>query len=192
MVPTEEMKMLRAFHGDKKIKAKYVNRVKAHEKADEIVQGKYWQNGKGCAVGCTLEAGNEHYDLHKKYETELGIPEAIAHVEDVLFELMSNEDAKKFPRCFLEAIPVGADLSLVPAKLIVFILDDVLGVKEVVEDKKVTAAIKKTQILWKKTSDGKKVTSAAWSAAEIAARSAARSARSAARSCRATRRRWRR
>jgi hypothetical protein len=44
-----------AFHNDQKIKDKYLARVEAHRKADEIIKGKYWENGKGCAVGCTLK-----------------------------------------------------------------------------------------------------------------------------------------
>lgn len=38
-----------AFHNDPKIKAIYVKRVKAHQEADEIIKGKYWEEGKGCA-----------------------------------------------------------------------------------------------------------------------------------------------
>lgn len=41
---------LLSYHGDKAVKAKYLRRVRAHEKADEIVKGTYWQNGKGCAA----------------------------------------------------------------------------------------------------------------------------------------------
>lgn len=42
------------FNNDPKIKEHYVNRVRMHQAADEIVQGTTWENGKGCAVGCTL------------------------------------------------------------------------------------------------------------------------------------------
>jgi hypothetical protein len=178
MIPTKEMKKLRAFHGDPAIKDKYVARVRQHAAADAIVKGQYWENGKGCAVGCTIE-GSEH----ARYETELGIPEAIARVEDYLFERMPNEDAKTFPLRLLESIPVGADLSLVPTNLIIFILDDLQNVKEVKEDAAVSKAISDTAGLWKKVAAGKKVEASAWSAAESAAESAAWSAaRSAAES----------
>ena len=60
---------LRAFHNDPKIKAKYVARVLEHQRLDHIVKGIYWEKGKGCAVGCTIEGSD-----HSKYETELGIP----------------------------------------------------------------------------------------------------------------------
>ena len=99
---------LRAFHGDAKIRAKYVRRVRAHERADRIIQGTSWDGDKGCAVGCTLEA----YD-HAQYPIELGIPEHIAHLEDAIFEGLPAAQARKWPAQFLMAIPVGADLSLV-------------------------------------------------------------------------------
>lgn len=44
-------KTLLAFHGDPKVKAKYLRRVRAHEKADEIIHGVYWEKGRGCGVG---------------------------------------------------------------------------------------------------------------------------------------------
>jgi len=165
------MKAMRAFHGSVAIKEKYVARVKAHAEADKIVKGKYWENGKGCAVGCTIE-GTEH----SRYETELGIPAAIAHVEDYLFETMPNEDAVKFPLRLLEAIPVGADLSLVSVNLIVYMLEDVLNIKEVQEDEAVGTAIRGVIDLWKRVQVGDEPDAAAESAAESAAWSATWSA----------------
>ena len=38
---------MRAFHNDESVKAKYIARVKDHQFADEIIQGKYWENGRG-------------------------------------------------------------------------------------------------------------------------------------------------
>lgn len=112
-------KILLAFHGDEKRKERYLKRVQNHYTHDEIVKGLYWENGKGCAVGCTIQ-GNDH----KKYETLLGIPEAIARLEDTLFEGMGNEKAKEFPLRFLSAIAVGSDLSLVLPKFYIRILTD--------------------------------------------------------------------
>ncbi len=34
---------MQAFHNDQKVKDKYLGRVEAHQKADEIVKGKYWR-----------------------------------------------------------------------------------------------------------------------------------------------------
>lgn len=99
---------LRAFHGDQAIKDKYLDRVRMHRAADNLIHGTGWENGKGCAIGCTLEA----YD-HSQYPVELGIPEVLARIEDRLFEGMTNGDSQAWPEQFLEAITPGADLSMV-------------------------------------------------------------------------------
>lgn len=83
------MTTLIAFHGKKEIKDKYVAKLLAHEKADEIKKGYYWENGKGCAVGCTIEGSD-----HSKYETELGLPEWLARLEDTIFEAWSARSAR--------------------------------------------------------------------------------------------------
>ena len=127
---------MKAFLGKQEIKDKYIERVSAHYKADEIIQGVYWENGKGCAVGCTMES-NEN--VHEQMEIKLGIPKELAYLEDSIFEGLSNGEAKKFPLQFLKAIPVGADLSLVTSKFMVWqFKDKKLGLKnidEVKEDK---------------------------------------------------------
>jgi hypothetical protein len=108
---------LRAFHGDPAIKAKYLARVREHRELDQIIQGKYWENGRGCAVGCTI-----HSNDHNRYEWELGIPEPLAHLQDCLFELLPLRVAKHFPVRFLKAIPVGADLSPVCDQFVYWLL----------------------------------------------------------------------
>ncbi len=123
---TEQKKTLTAFHGDSRIKARYIARVRQHFLHDQIVQGQYWENGKGCAVGCTLHTSSGE---HWRYETELGIPRVIAYLQDRIFEGLSNEEAKEFPLAFLKAIPVGADLSRVVAIFLRWLLvDDEAGV----------------------------------------------------------------
>src|SRR6202008_414365 len=108
-----------AFHNDQKIKDKYLSRVIAHQKADEIVKGIYWKNGKGCAVGCTIH-GNDH----SKYEKELGIPIILARLEDGIFENLPDDLAKLWPEQFLNAINVGSDLSSVWPKFANWLLVD--------------------------------------------------------------------
>ena len=108
-----------SFNNDPKIKQKYLERVQAHAKADEIIHGVYWQDGKGCAVGCTI-----HSDKHSAYETELGLPEWLARLEDTLFEHLPNERAQRFPAQFLSAIPVGVDLATVKWQFCAFLLSE--------------------------------------------------------------------
>jgi hypothetical protein len=113
------MKTIKAFHGDPEIKAKYLARVRAHRAADELIHGTYWVDGKGCAVGCTV-----HSSSHVAYETELGIPIILARLEDGIFEGLPNEDSMMWPEAFLDAIPVGADLSMVWPKFALWLLGD--------------------------------------------------------------------
>jgi hypothetical protein len=103
---------MKAFHGDPAIKEKYLARLKAHHEADEIIQGTGWENGRGCAVGCTL---NNYSPV--TYETELGLPEWLAGLEDRIFEGLPPVMAKQFAVDFLNAVRVGADVSEVQFKL---------------------------------------------------------------------------
>ena len=93
---------LTAYHSDPAVKLKYVSRMSAHQEADELVRGTYWNDGKGCAIGCTVHSAD-----HDKYETELGMPEWLARLEDGIFEGMSVAASRQFPLDLLSAIPVG-------------------------------------------------------------------------------------
>ena len=108
-----------SFHGDQGIKSKYLARVAAHRAADELVQGTTWSNGKGCAIGCTLET----YD-HSLYPIELGVPMELARLEDRIFEALTPEEAQGWPERFLSAIDVGRDLALVWPRFAIWILRD--------------------------------------------------------------------
>lgn len=157
-----------AFQNDKAVKATFLKRVTLHEKADEIIHGKYWEEGKGCAVGCTI-----HSSDHMAYERELGIPVALARLQDTLFEGMPNGHSKTFPRRFLEAVKVGADLSLVQWKFLHWL--QVENHKKAVKEKMpadVISAIKQCVDVLAPMTKGQKVNesaaSAAWSAASAA------------------------
>ena len=124
---------MEAFYNDPLIKEEYITRLQEHYQADEIVKGQYWENGKGCAVGCTVHSSN-----HEDYELELGIPENIAHLQDRIFEGLPNKLAKKFPLQFLSSIKVGADLKNVSKLFTIWVLtDSKYGVLQYVEDKKI-------------------------------------------------------
>lgn len=157
--------MLIAFHNKKEVKAEYLARVKAHQKADEIVKGQYWKGGKGCAVGCTI-----HGSSHAKYETELGIPMTLAYLEDRIFENLPNDKAKKWPLKFLNAVKPGADLSLVTAKFMVWLLEDEVSQHfDAVKFPDVAKVSAKVIELYKKKIAGEKVSDAEWQEAARAA-----------------------
>jgi len=156
-----------AFHNDPKIKAQFLRRVRAHAAADEIIKGKYWEDGKGCAVGCTLHASN-----HAAYETELGLPISLAYLEDRIFEGLPNGEAKQFPAAFLSAIKPGADLSRVSWQFLHWLLTDELASRD---HPRVRDAIKQCADVLVPLTEGEPVDAAAVNAAESAAESAARS-----------------
>ena len=167
------MSQLLAYHGDPKVKAKYLARVRAHRKADELVQGVgFERNGetRGCAVGCTLDA----YD-HARYPVELGMPEMLARLEDAIFEGLPKAKALEWPTQFLSAAKPGADLSLVGWKFLAWLLSDE-KVNPGINHPLVRDAVKRCANMMHDMGEGKKVAESARSAAESAARSAAWSA----------------
>jgi hypothetical protein len=105
-------KLMVSWHGDDAIKAKYLARVEAHRIADELVQGTGFEGGKGCAVGCTFDNYN-----HARGPIEIGVPEWLMRLEDVIFEGLPQEKAMMWPTQFLLAIPVGANLEPVQWQL---------------------------------------------------------------------------
>ena len=148
-----KQQQLLSFHGKQEIKDKYVGRVKAHALADAIVQGQYWENGKGCAVGCTV-----HSNRHSAYEDELGIPRVIARLEDRIFEGLPNDEAKTFPLEFLEAIPLGVDLAPVWKKFLVWLLIDTEhGVINFTKDEKIKGKIQEAAKLIEGSIAGKNI-----------------------------------
>ena len=108
---------MKAYHGSEQLKQTYLARVRAHREADCLVKGVYWENGKGCAIGCTIHGAN-----HVAYETELGIPQGLAWLEDVIFENVSNGEAMLWPERFLDAIEPGADLAAVQWRFLHWLL----------------------------------------------------------------------
>lgn len=172
--------MKTAFNNDQALKTKYVARVKKHYDADEIVKGLYWEDGKGCAVGCTMEHDNTGMNIHQRMEDEIGVPRMIAYLEDRIFEGLTNSDAKEFPLRFLKAINPGADLSMVAPKFFVWLLTDVTDgtIKFAREDSK--KSIQAVADLYIEKISGKTITNAQWRNAIIYASNAAADAAIAA------------
>ena len=113
------MTTLIAYHGKPENKSAILAQLRAHRLADELVKGHYWQNGKGCAVGCTVHSAN-----HLAYETQFGIPVMLARLEDCIFEGLPNGEAKRWPERFMSAIKPSADLSRVGWQFLHWLLTD--------------------------------------------------------------------
>ena len=172
-----------SFHSDPKIKAKYMRRIRAHAKADEIVKGAYWEDGKGCAVGCIVET---NAGPHLALAQILGGQslEWLARLVDTLFENLPNGHAKEFPAKFLSAIPVGKDLEPVKWKFCLFLLSDnyervkALSLTDSIKNQ-VLEAIAQCQKLHTDAIESGSLDESAARSAESAAESAASAARSA-------------
>jgi hypothetical protein len=163
---------LRAYHGDPEVKATYLARVRQHARLDELIHDTYWEDGKGCAVGCTI-----HGSDHARYETELGIPRILARLEDRIFEGMANGSSQQWPAQFLATIRVGADLSLVwPRFAIWLLIDPQAGVVQYARTEKAAVAIRRVAELYGKVVAGETVATSDWQAAAAAAYAAAAAA----------------
>jgi len=147
-----------SFHGDINIKNQLLSSLNNHAKLDRIIQGKYWENGKGCAVGCSIIDFCGDPEDHKEYERLFGIHSSLAKLEDGIFEGLSVEDSKWWPMAFSEAVPVGKDLSLVIPKFLVYVIEDVKQYAKESEKKSIQAVID----LYKKKISGKNIDLNEW------------------------------
>lgn len=172
-----------SFHNDQQIKEKYLNRVRKNRELDNIVLGIGLKNGKGCAVGCTLE----NYD-HSRYLIELGIPEWLAYLEDRIFENLSNEESIIWPELFLSSINIGIDLEPIKHKLAIKRMDYLINIQNNLLHKNpdlskiFISTINCIELIKKCHESELNKIYCFWSAAESAAESAGESARSAAES----------
>jgi hypothetical protein len=174
-----------AYHNDPAIKADILAQLERHRRADALVQGYgYWEDGKGCAVGCTLHSGN-----HMEYESRFGIPVMIARLEDCIFEGLPAEQARQWPERLMSAIEPGSDLSRVGWKFLHWLFTDE-GVNPGITHPVVSGAIKQCADVLVPLTKGERVDeSAARSAASAAERAARRAARGAASAARGAARR---
>jgi len=182
-------------------KEELLKELKWHQEQDNFVKGTYFDQGKGCAVGCSIESINRTKGLsyktddHSKYPEIMGVPEWLARVEDAIFEGLSIKRSKVWPLEFTQAINVGLELDKIKPAFLIFVLEsnlERLQDDKLKEQRKVVEDVIK---LWKRedlcfrdwvSAAESAAWSAAWSAAsaarsaEFAARSAAWSAESAA------------
>ena len=167
---------MEAYHSNPELKAQFVALITAHEAADEIVQGTYWNDGRGCAVGCSIDSLNritgERYshDSHVAYEALIGVPRILARLEDGIFEGLPLDVAKTWPRRFAEAIRPGADLSGVWTCFAVWLLTDAEhGVIRFAKNKRQRTAIQAVAELYSRQIAGETISKNAWQSAADAA-----------------------
>ena len=167
-----------AFNNDQAQADKLRAQVLAHEAADEIVQGTYWQNGKGCFIGCIA-----HSDDAPLAASLLGGDLMLVRIAERIFEGLPNAEAKAFPARVLLAPRVGADLSLVPWEFLHWVVTDALALADPATQAACQPAV---QVLAAKAKgEPLAADAAAYAAAYAAADAAADAARAAADAARA-------
>jgi hypothetical protein len=155
-----------AYHGRQALKDKFLEQIGIHEAADRIQHTGYANfktNGAkvftgGCAIGCSLESLRVieglpiiiHSD-HALYECYLGVPQALARLEDRLFENISPDASKTWPRRFAEAIRPGADLAMVMPRFLLDLLTAEDGAVQArcVKNEKIAAIVKGVSDLYR-------------------------------------------
>lgn len=100
------------YHNNPELKEEFVNRMKAHMAADQVIQGTGFENSRGCAVGCTYDS----YD-HSLGPSRLGFPEWYERLRDSIFEVLPANEAPQWALDSLEKVPVGVDLEPLRWKL---------------------------------------------------------------------------
>ena len=112
--------MTTTFPDPRVTKADFVRIMREHAAADHLIAGRYGvgerDSFRGCAIGCGVETinrltGQRHrYDNYDAVANTLGIPLALAYLEDRIFEGLGPEERRTWPVRFAEAIPEEADL----------------------------------------------------------------------------------
>jgi len=96
------------FFNDPQLKAALLARLEGHRLADEIEQRQYWEDSKGCFIGCAIHGNNA-----LKFEHEFGLSIYVARLGEYFFEALPLDKAKTLPVEIIESVPVGVDSSLV-------------------------------------------------------------------------------
>ena len=196
---------MKSYLNSPELKERFVTEVKRHQDADQIVQGTYGEetDGKwrGCAVGCAIDSLNVlngtklRTSDHALYESELGLPEWLARLEDTIFEGLPKDIAMQWPLRFAKAVPVGVDLQPLKWRFSAYLMRSniervlMLNISDELKEK-VLGALRQVLSLheaalstgqWDESA-AESAARSAWSAAESAESAAESAARSAARS----------
>ena len=173
------MKKLLAYHGKPELKSQVIADMRADIEDERLVSGKYWDDYKGCHVGCVVMArtgiqNDKYEDWHAQYEEAIGVPRDLARLFDGLFESLDNGKRQQFSLDVLEAMPVSADLSDVPRQWLIWLMNDVR--QYVGDDESVLLCIDDVISLLGGNCQNAARWAAAWAAANAAAWAAANAA----------------
>ena len=162
-----------------------------HGRLDRITQGLWWDNGKGCHIGCCGHAFgfNNGESNFTQLAEKTGIDEWLLRLSEKIFEGLESEQSKKFSIEFCESLPVNVDFNNFLPAINIARMDRSIELQEVsgyTNKDEICDVLKLVKSYWENPaaeSARSAAESAAWSA-RSAAESAAWSARSAAWSAR--------
>lgn len=169
---------MKAFTETTMTKEELLTELKWHQEQDNFIKGQYFREGKGCAVGCSLESLNRKKNLsigvgdHSAYEIHLGIPEWVARLEDTIFEV-SDDRSKTWPVEFIEAINVGSDLETIKKPFLIMVLKNSLKTFDHEKFPEIKNAVEGTIVFHQTVFESTESESAASSVAYLAASSVA-------------------
>src|SRR5437899_1195851 len=136
--------MLTAWHNDPNLKTRIMIALHEDQNRDRYIRGNYASlmdgQWRGCHIGCLVMASTratnhdatgqlvddiEHeMSWHAKAEELYGIPRALAYLWDRVYEGIPGNEAPAFAVASVDAVPVGADLSLVTSHVMLDLLAD--------------------------------------------------------------------
>ena len=155
-----------AFFNEPKLKQAVMDRLREDRRLDRLAQGVYFEDGKGCHLGC-LTRCNEN--SHEAVERMFNIPVRIAYWLEAVFENLPEDQCEWWVIEGTNAIPVGADLSKAHHELGYWMLGPDSPSAKGNQNKAVAKSISKIRTLHRQSADGATITKEQWSAAYLAA-----------------------
>jgi hypothetical protein len=154
---------------NRKLKQHWIDVMQAHQDADRLIQGEWFDNedGTGCFFGCAMQTG---HDALEKAIDEMQLPAWLVYLAEKIFETLPKADALVFPVQLIKAVPTSADISEVKYAIAVKRLEPLI---EDSNGDNVNSAIQQVIDYHKNSDRTEEDRQAAYSAADSATRSAA-------------------
>lgn len=103
--------MITAFYGEPLLKSAVLERLREHRRLDQLIQGTYFANGRGCQLGClTHMTGKGSADMAEAIERMFGIPQPVGYWLEGMFEGLNRYLCGWWATKSVESMPVGANL----------------------------------------------------------------------------------
>lgn len=156
---------MKAFHGNEKLKQKYLSQIRRHGTTEEMWHGIYsYNDGHDCFSGCIIHKCDD------ATPEKVGIPQGLFWLHHSLFKELWRDDVAEtmmnWPGRFFRSIKTGSELSKVfPFFMCWFLIDKNDGIINYAASSKQKKGIEKVFNLYRKILSGKEITADEWQAA---------------------------